>query len=66
MEPLHHELYRFFLHFFQGHSVFLLKESRMGPRAIEFFDGCGVEAVTGASEKIEEVLNAKSGSTLKI
>lgn len=30
----------------------------MGPRAIEFFDGFGIEAVTGAFGKIEDVLNA--------
>lgn len=30
----------------------------MGPRAIEFFDGYGIEAVTGASGKIQDVLAA--------
>ena len=30
----------------------------MGPRAIEFFDGFGIEAVTGAFGKIEDVLQA--------
>jgi predicted Fe-Mo cluster-binding NifX family protein len=30
----------------------------MGPRAIDFFDGFKIEAVTGAFGKIEDVLNA--------
>jgi predicted Fe-Mo cluster-binding NifX family protein len=30
----------------------------MGPRAIDFFDGYGIEAVTGAFGNIEETLNA--------
>jgi predicted Fe-Mo cluster-binding NifX family protein len=30
----------------------------MGPRAIEFFDGYGIEAVTGALGKIKDVLEA--------
>lgn len=30
----------------------------MGPRAIEFFDGFGIEAVTGAFGKIKDVLAA--------
>jgi predicted Fe-Mo cluster-binding NifX family protein len=30
----------------------------MGPRAIDFFDGFGIEAVTGAFGKIEDALNA--------
>jgi predicted Fe-Mo cluster-binding NifX family protein len=30
----------------------------MGPRAIEFFDGYGIEAVTGAVGKVREVLEA--------
>jgi predicted Fe-Mo cluster-binding NifX family protein len=30
----------------------------MGPRAIEFFDGFGIEAVTGAFGRIEDALNA--------
>jgi predicted Fe-Mo cluster-binding NifX family protein len=30
----------------------------MGPRAIEFFDGYGIEAVTGAFGKIKDVLQA--------
>ena len=30
----------------------------MGPRAIEFFDGYGIEAVTGAFGKIEDALDA--------
>jgi len=30
----------------------------MGPRAIELFDGYGIEAVTGAFGKIEDVLGA--------
>jgi predicted Fe-Mo cluster-binding NifX family protein len=30
----------------------------MGPRAIEFFDGYGIEAVTGGFGKIEDVLGA--------
>jgi len=29
----------------------------MGPRAIEFFDGYGIEAVTGALGKIKDVLD---------
>lgn len=30
----------------------------MGPRAIEFFDGYGIEAITGAMGKIKDVLEA--------
>ncbi len=30
----------------------------MGPRAIEFFDGYGIEAVTGAFGKIKDVLDS--------
>ena len=30
----------------------------MGPRAIEFFDGFGIEAVTGAFGRIQDVLDA--------
>ncbi len=37
----------------------------MGPRAIEFFDGYGIEAVTGAFGKIKDVLAAYLSGELR-
>jgi predicted Fe-Mo cluster-binding NifX family protein len=37
----------------------------MGPRAIEFFDGFGIEAVTGAFGRIEDVLAAYLSGELR-
>jgi len=44
-----------FIHY-QGADVMIA--GGMGPRAIEFFDGYGIEAVTGAFGKIQDVLDA--------
>ena len=37
----------------------------MGPRAIDFFDGFGIEAVTGAFGKIEDALHAYLSGELR-
>ena len=46
------------LEFIHSQKADVMIAGGMGPRAIEFFDGYGIEAVTGAFGKVGDVLNA--------